>query len=376
MSINSVPVLSRAKAGLMTKHIFFASLLLNTPMSIDNTIPTAATDMRRIIYNEKFIESLTTPVAMFVVVHEVMHIMFKHGLRRGTREPQLWNIACDYAINLLLKTAGFSLWPHCYCDDRFKGMSAEQVYDIIRDEREERKRNGKSTPADGDPCDGGFGEPDLIEPENMTEAEKAAVEATIQQNVAQAFTAAKMAGQMPAGLDVLVGKMLHPPAPWQEYLTEYMTTMVKEDESWSRRNRRYHDAVLPTPHSEAMGEIVIIGDTSSSMHGYFGQIAGEINEIVSKVKPSLVRVIWADDTDVAHEETFEPGEEITLHPKGGGGTDMRKPLRYVEKFDPELVLLITDGHTPWVTSVPYPLIIACNTNQPIPDIGRVVRLAD
>ena len=369
MAADKMPVMGKARGKLLVKHIFYATLILNTPMEVDNSIPTASTDMKKIFYNEKFIESLTTDVVMFVIVHEVMHIMFKHGLRRGHRKHGLWNIACDHAINLILKKGGFSLWPNCYADAKFEGMSAEQIYDILDDDQ---KKNGGG----GDqPCDGGFGQGDLVEAQTtMSPEEIAGVERKIQQNIAQAFAAAKMAGQMPGGMEALVEGMLNPPARWQDVLREYMTRVIKQDGTWSRRNRRITNYVLPTRHSETMGEVVIIGDSSGSMYGYFAQIGAEINEIMEQVKPERIRVIWADDTEVSNEEVFEPGEPLVLHPKGLGGTDMRKPLRYVERYDPEVVLLITDGYTPWPTDVPYPLIIACNTSIQIPDIGSVVRL--
>jgi predicted metal-dependent peptidase len=124
-----------------------------------------------------------------------------------------------------------------------------------------------------------------------------------------------------------------------------------------------------------MGEIVIIGDTSGSMgNEVFGQIATEINEINEQVRPERVRVIWADDTNCAREEVFEQDEIVTLHPKGGGGTDMRKPLRYVEKFDPIVTILVTDGDTPWPRAEPdYPLIVLLTRRNTCP-IGKVIEM--
>lgn len=370
MAQDTMSPLAKARGKLLIKHIFYATLVLSTPFEIDNSIPTAATDMRKIVYNEKFINSLPTDVVMFVIVHEVMHIMLKHGLRRGFRKHGLWNIACDHAINLILTKGGFAVWDKAYCDKRFEGMGAEEIYDILNDEQE--KRGGGSG---GDqPCDGGFGQGDLQEPNLTDPAEAAKVEQGINQRTAQAASMARMAGKMPSGLDLIVDGLLHKPQPWQDYLREYMTQVRQDDESWSKRNRRFN-TFLPSRHSEGMGEIVVIGDTSGSMmmDRVFAQIAVELNEIVEQVKPERVRVIWADDTEVSNEEVFEPGDEIVLHPKGGGGTDMRKPLRYAEKYDPEVVLLITDGYTPWPSDTPYPLVVACTTKIPVP-IGAVVRL--
>ena len=65
---------------------------------------------------------------------------------------------------------------------------------------------------------------------------------------------------------------------------------------------------------------------------------------------------------------------IKLEPKGGGGTDMRVPLKYAEQFDPKVVVLFTDGYTPWPKEEPpYPLIVCCTTNVEVP-VGQVIRI--
>jgi hypothetical protein len=53
---------------------------------------------------------------------------------------------------------------------------------------------------------------------------------------------------------------------------------------------------------------------------------------------------------------------------------MRKPLKFVEKYEPIVVVLITDGETPWpVDPPPYPLIVLMITDGECP-VGKVVRV--
>jgi predicted metal-dependent peptidase len=361
--------MQKARARMLIKHTFFGSIVMGTEMVEDRSFPTAATDMLKIFYNPDFIDSLPLDVVMFVLAHEAFHIMLKHGLRRGNRNPKLWNIACDYAINWQLKKAGFTIWEHCFCDAKYDGMSAEQIYEIVAKEDEERrKRGGEGLREDGL---GG----DVREPEDLTPAKRAEIEQRVREVVAQAANAARIAGQFPADLERLVEGILNPPLPWQELLREFCTRVDPSNESWRRRNRRFSDVYLPSRYDLKLGEAIIIGDTSGSMGDkVFAQIGAEINEIVEMCKPERVRVIWADDTDCALEEIFEPGEQIVLHPKGGGGTDMRKPLRYVEQFDPQFVILVTDCETPWPTSEPsYPLIV-CSTTKLEAPIGVTIHV--
>jgi predicted metal-dependent peptidase len=349
--------LTKAKARMLVKQPFFATLIMSTPLKVDNTIPTAATDMHNIYYNEEFIDNLDMPTVEFVLAHEVMHMILEHGLRLRGRNPRKFNRACDYAINLILKNSGFTPWMHCLLNTEYKGMSAEQIYELLYDTGED------------DP----MGQ-DLREPENMDQEGKPRAQREIQQKIAQAANVARMAGKLPGDIARLVDEILNPTVPWQDMLREYMTRITKDDESWSRRNRRFGSVYLPARYSERMGELVIIGDTSGSISAKeLNAVAAEVQAIAETVRPETIRVVWAD-AKVCGEQTFEMGETITFEPKGGGGTDMRVPLEYVEQYQPEIVILATDGYTPWPrVEPPYPLIVCCSTKAEVP-IGNVVRL--
>lgn len=370
--------LQKAKAKMLLGQVFFATLVMATPLVADATLPTAATDMLTIFYNPVFIEGLTLPQVMFVLAHEVMHIVFKHGLRRGSRNPQLWNIACDYAINLILHESGFEVIQGCLFDPRFKGMSAEEIYDVLQKEMDkENKRRRANGEGNADPDelhkDTGLGE-DVREPTNIDADARAKAEQRIQQKTAQAANMARMAGKMPAGLARLVDQILNPVVPWQDLLRDYMTRVSKDNESWSRRNRRFRDVYLPSRHGNRMGEITIIGDTSGSItNEELARLASEVGAIAEAVNPERIRIVWAD-TVVAGEQEFEAGEPIKAEPKGGGGTDMRVPLQHIEQYDPEIAVLVTDGYTPWpAIETEYPLIVVCTTKADVP-IGQVVRI--
>ena len=140
--MDNVTLMQKAKAQMLIRHVFFATLVLGTELREATErerkdIKTAATDMKSIIYNPEFIEGLDVEVVTFVLAHEVAHIMFKHGLRRAGRAPRRWNHACDFAINLMLKDCGFKLWERCLCDEKYRDMSAEQIYEQREKERED-----------------------------------------------------------------------------------------------------------------------------------------------------------------------------------------------------------------------------------------------
>lgn len=368
---------SKARARLLLNSAFFGTVMVTSPMVERHDIPTAATDMRSIFYNPAFFDELSVDEIIGVLAHEVMHIVLEHGLRRQGRDPRLWNYACDYAINPILIDCGFKLPAGGLFDRRFFGMSAEAIYDILEKEQTARKKQGQGQPGQGQPGDlpdvPGLGS-DLLEPVSASPEEAAKLREEVRNKVVQAATMGRLAGNMPASLQRAIDEVIHPPVPWQDILRPMMRSVVKHDESWSRRNRRFSSVYLPSQHSERIARIVVIGDTSGSITGDdLKRIGGSIIDIAEEVQPEQIHVLWAD-TRVAGEQVFDCGDHIELVPQGGGSTDMRVPLARADELEPDAVVLITDGYTPWPDRDPdYPLIVVCTTNTSVP-VGEVVRI--
>jgi len=384
--------MSQAKSRLLIKHPFFATLLLNTPLVESRSLPTAATDMKKIYYNPEFFSQLSVSQIMFVLAHEVMHIAFEHGLRLYGRNHQKWNFATDYAINYLLKEEGFEFVDGVLYERKYGGKSSEHIYDELPDPPEPPQGGGGQ--CEGDEGDGGQDNPgsgssgnpqnpdgpggtmsgDVLRPDGANDpGEVAKIRRQIKQKVAQAATNARLAGKMAGELERAVNEILDPKVPWEDLLREYMTRIVHDDVSWQKRNRRFRNVYLPARHSEGMGRIGFIVDTSGSVSDKeIAQVAAELTDIATNMQPEGILVVWAD-TQVAGEQEYEVGDE--LKPMGGGGTDMRVPLEHMEQHDDlEVVVMITDGYTPWPdVEPPYPLIVVCTTETEVP-IGAVVRM--
>jgi len=384
--VNQLTVFETARAGLVKvkELMFFASALLQTKFVEDPTCDTAWTDMVVIGYNPEFIEGLDIPTAKFVIIHELMHKLLKHGLRLMGRDPAEWNKACDYAINIMLQDLGFKVWQHALIDPQYRGMSAEQIYAARQQAQHksgkkpgEGQGSGKPASGQGKPEQGGLGG-DLRPVPAPTPEKAAAIEHEINKTIARATAIAREHGVMPGVLEAIIGATYEDPVPWEQVLIDYMSACVNTDENWRHRNRRFSDVILPSHKSDGMDELTIIGDSSGSMFNkaVFERVAVVVNHIVTVVKPMVVRVVWADDAEMSNIDVFEAGAEVVLHPKGGGGTDMRKPLEYVAReYSPEVVLLLTDGYTPWPdVPTPFPLIIGCTTSTECPDWAATVRI--
>lgn len=409
---NQLSMMDKAKTRMLFKHLFFATVIVSTPFIETKKYPRAATNMKVVYWNPDFFATLTLEVVMFVIAHEIFHILLKHGLRRLQRDPEIWNCACDYYINAKLKEYGYTLWQYtnpdgspggCLYDPRFDDMYEEQIYALLLTEQQS---NPQPQPGDGDekggeegddgkPGPGKPGKPgqgktrgglrkdvlgdDLTDDGvNMNDPmERAKIERDIDATIARAMTIARQAGKMPAGLELLMEGSINPPQPWFALFVDYMTRLVNDEDTWNRRNRRIDQFVLPGRRNPGMGPVGVIGDTSGSMLEYnvFPQVGEEIDYMMQTAKPEFVQVIWADHADASYEERFEPGDVVTLHPHGGGGTDMRLPLKKMEEYEPDICVLITDAETPWPSEpTPYPLIILTTTGQSTPIWATTIRI--
>lgn len=347
----AVTSLDKAKVSIVTMHPFFAAILMKRKLIEDRTIPTAAVDQRgQIYYNPDWFDKLSVDEIVFVLAHEIGHVIGQHASRRGTRHAKKWNIAGDAWINDMLTAAGVGTPIDGGVD---MPGSKDRTVDAIYNELPE--------PPDG-PGPGGVGD-DLIERgQPMSDEEATRVDAEIRVEVAQAAQAAKAQGKMPGALAKIVADLIDPGTPWHDILERYMTSFTRGDYTWARPNRRFSEiAYLPSTGKVAeMGEIVIQVDVSGSISKTeLDHYNGHMQRIVSQCNPERVHVLYVD-TDVCKHEVFEQGEEVALTFYCGGGTDMEAGFTYLDKegINPEVFVCLTDGYTDFtVANAPdYPVI--------------------
>lgn len=337
----AVTTLDKAKVSIVTQHPFFASILMKRKLIEDNTIPTAAVDQRgQIYYNKQFVEKLSVDQLVFLLCHEVGHVIGQHALRRGSRTAKKWNVAGDAWINDMLKDAGIGQFIEGGVNmPGSKDETVDAIYNKLPD-----------MPGDGGQGQGpgGIGD-DLIERGGPVSDEEATrIDAETRVEIAQAAQAAKAQGKMPGALAKIVADLIDPGTPWHDILERYMTSFTKGDYSWARPNRRFANAYLPSVGKTAeMGEVVIQVDVSGSISKLeLDHYNGHMQRIVEQCRPERVHVLYVD-TGVAKHEIFEQGEEVALTFYCGGGTDMEAGFTYLDKegINPEVFVCLTDGYT-------------------------------
>ncbi len=370
--------IEKARAFIVLDHPFFASPMLKRPMIERLDIPTlCVNNSGTIYYNPVFVAGLTAAQMVWATCHEIMHYMSGHGLRLGARDPKKWNYAGDMWINDTLNTSGVGeKIVGCIdvpgsadrtVEDIYASFPPDEQGDGPGDDDDEGGGGDQPTTGQGDgdddPISGDLdGDNDGATPEELDAQRKI--------DVAEAAQIAKMKGKLPGALQKFAAETIDSKVPWYDILERYMTERVKNDYSWARPNRRYMpDFYLPTIDGVgAMGEIVVQVDISGSVSRQeITHYNGHIKRIVEQCHPSRVHVIYTD-THVQRHDTFDKPEDVKIEFHSGGGTDMRAGFEYISKhgIEPEVVVTLTDGYTPWPTSTDVPAIWCISSDQRAP----------
>ncbi len=128
------------------RNAWFATCALALKLRYRETTNTIATNGTYLWVGPRWFTPQPAPIQETAIAHEVLHCVLKHVYRLRGREPKLANVAADHVVNLLLLEDGWPLWPNAYADQRFRGLSFEEVYAILKNERDAQNPSPQPQP--------------------------------------------------------------------------------------------------------------------------------------------------------------------------------------------------------------------------------------
>lgn len=335
--------ISASLLRLRIKSPFFATLALFVRFYPTLSISTAATDGKDIFYNPEFLAELPKAQMDGVLLHEVLHAALLHVVRRGSRQPQLWNVAADIVVNGAIAEQGcFTLPPGAIRDKQLEEKSVEEIYELLL-QNPPKKCDWIFDLLDFPPTgarEGGEG--------SLEAGRNAELEAHWKAAIQQAITIARASdqqGSLPSGLRRELGALTEPQLDWRSYLWRYL---VRTPNDFLGFDRRFigRGLYLETLEGESVRVFVAV-DTSGSisneqMRMFLGETCGILNAY-----PHLEGTLFYVDAEAYGPYPLESDSAIP-RPVGGGGTSFIPFFdRVAEIWDGQsnaVCVYLTDGY--------------------------------
>jgi len=400
--------IQKAKARLMLEHPYFGTIASALTLEKSDNIEMFLSDGNILQFNDEYFDAIGVEEIEFALANGAMHTVLRHEKRAGDRYEWLWQLATDYTINSMLVNNGLVLPDRANFQERFEGIYAEEVYEILRSEitneelssdenlkeqahdeqgktnkdrlseedngtEEDKDRSGQpasssaqnkqSESSDTPIEDQDAGE---WESEMSPEEEKQMAEAFFE----QLFKKMNRQGTLPKDLKFLVPRYFSHQIDWREMLYRYIASYAKSSFSFMPPNMKYlyRGIYLPSLSSDLLRIVVAIDSSGSVDEKLLGLFLGEVESITQQYPNFEIDLITADAKIQSHE-VFLPGESLVYEIKGGGGTDFRPVFEYIDRYidHPTLLIYFTDGLGTFPSQEPnYDLLWVMPESQNVP----------
>ncbi len=399
-------LIQAARRVLLSATPYFAPLLLLIRFEENQAEQTLSMNARGLLrYSPDYLAGRELPMVAALFLHEVMHLFLKHHSRIQGRDPALWNIAGDLAINGVVEACGLPLPKEGMFARDFGfpvGLTAEEYYERLlqeptgqggpatsgKNKLDEKEGKGKGGEGQGttdgssdssDPrpsskaacgsCGGCAGQPTRGEQETAASSEsneggeEGPSEGDISRAVAavaQEVQSSKNIGNV-AALLRRMADLLQQAAqvPWRQKLRHVATRCCRrspgaEHVDWSRPNRRTialgigPGRPIRPSYTDHIPRVMVAVDTSGSMSERDLSVAlREMQGIFRALRAEVALVVC--DARVHAVQEVRSIEQVLPLLQGGGGTDFRPVFAHAEGLRqrrPDVLVFATDGLGP------------------------------
>ena len=376
---------------------YLSTLLFNLKIVESSQLPTLAVDDGwRMYYSPDFVMEQTAEALATMVLHEALHCVNQHGPRfRALSQSRhlhvTWNFAGDVGINHVLDRAQMPWgdfeplrFTHLSKFEVNPEMGTEKIFFTIVEYYEQHPEEVDQFSDCGSIIGGEARDYEISRGDSDNPAIKSDQQDVIRDQVAQEILKhayAKGIGSIPGELLRWAQELLEPTIDWRKALagafrTSLATVLGRRDYVYTRPSRRQsamrignHEIILPSMRKPAPPAIAIIVDTSGSIgNDEITLFLSEVDGIVKANGISQGVTVIPCDADIGEIQKLRSrGAITTLKLTGGGGTDMGVGIAAAGKLrpTPKIVIVLTDGFTPWPTSLPKGVetLIVCLTAE-------------
>jgi predicted metal-dependent peptidase len=346
---------------------------------------------------------LDVPTIGFWLVHQVSHLLRHHAQRspeqgpdesttgplRQSRGAKRWSTAADAEINDDL-VAGSATRPQSAVTPSSLGLpdgwTAEQYWDALGGEssKEGHPQQGKGASGSdcGSGCDGRQRPWDSGQP-GLGASGRQLLERDVAKKIQEHQ---RRYGSTPAGWRRWASEVLEPTVSWQRVLASAVRRGMADisgrvDFTYRKPSRRSSIAgsvILPSLR-QPLPKVAMVLDTSGSMHDHLlGKSLAEVQGVLRGlgVGRRHLNIVCCDAKAFEAQKIMQARDVELL---GGGGTDMGAGLAKAADLRPrpDLIVVLTDGHTPWPAEPPRGIRVIVGLMDPagrVPEWARAIAI--
>lgn len=309
--------------------IFYINILMSLETKFSTDVETLLVNPKELKVNEDYFNSLDSELQKSALIHESLHLALLHPVRildHPESDYPLFRQACEHAVNNILVDEGFSISSSWLCDRQYRGMSTEQIMEILR-------TNHESMP----------GIDEDFEPSKSKSDE---VQMT-QQVVAATHAAIRGHQEIPSAISKFVENIGKPNIPWNKVLNSILQKQFEDGTDYHRPNRKVRDSdiVLPVDKiNEKVEHINLYVDMSGSVSEKDkNRFVTEAYSIITKFKVECL--ITQFNSTIIHSSYVKNKKELLDYEfYSGGGTRIFPVLNHIKESKPKVSVIFTDGY--------------------------------
>ena len=382
-------LIRKAKLKLFTKQLIFFGMCANKfnwefekfDESVEAFVRFQLSDLTKlengiIHFNTHFTtqQDYTYDNLVFVICHELLHILNKHGARQNERKFNEWNVACDHVIEIFLKKLSSICKPF---KNRYNiidalerenpNCTAEQAYDwIIKHQSTIKIQNNQDMKIDVFDQNNILLYTVIVSPED-DDSDLSTKNLIIDQIVAESraiFENIRGRGDLPGYMIEYLENILKVEIPWETLVEKSIKTniiMKPDDRTWRNLNKFFipHKINLPgyslIQETEGVGHLIICVDSSGSISSRsLKKFSGIIESSMRyfKIITVLIHDVKVHQKKTFNNDTIGQFYEFVKNEgyRGRGGTSHKYVFDEIQteywekdKDDLSMVICLTDG---------------------------------
>ncbi|MCR5147942.1 MAG: VWA-like domain-containing protein [Eubacterium sp.] len=344
------------KVGMLRGMPFYGQFLLRLKVIEDYNVKTACTNGKCIRYNPAFMAEFNEGERNYILMHEMLHVIFLHWKRVGGRDPLIWNIAADWIVNDAIDKMKWNVRGKvklerpekgCFIDELSNGDYTEKLYESLINRFKERSSDGNVIWKGNELVQRVS---DLEAPDTLSEMEGELCAGELRKLLKDSVKKYGLEGSsyIPRELlEAVASKKL----PWHKLLYDFLQLREDEESSYYTPERKYIHMELIVPGlnriEDELGEIWAFVDTSGSISGdELSQFMTQLYRISAEFNCVFNIAFWDTSVTDVYKNIRCKDKIMDCMANHSGGTDVNCVYDYIEKnnIKPEVMIILTDGY--------------------------------